>query len=215
MNRTTIEKVIKLLEKNDVTTALEVLRYERQVSILNDSNRKPTLLRACRDYVKQCKKESPNERLHGVGHWGTRPYLCDGFTMIAWKHEQPELDALPQTNSNLNIESIIPPAYECDRLGITAAEQLILKNIDKYSKFFKTPIYLWGAYLNPQYLVRVLAVIGTDFKEVYLQRHGNVLFENDEVSAYICSLRPSGVNVSEVEENTEKFYKLLEQGVTE
>lgn len=186
MNTELIEKALSLLNGAKLEDLRNLLMYERQKSILESSGKKMKLALIVKRILK--KNETVRPVLSTVMYdKQNRPCICDGFLLVRWNEEQPELKAFPETRDErgLAADNIIPKKKECEARELTEADRLVIKNIDKYIKLYadekangQIPVELFGKTFDA-YLVRdFVGVIGTDFDEIYTQPNRWGKFEN-------------------------------------
>lgn len=203
MNSTTIEKCLKLLEQQDYIAARELLEVERVKAIFAEKGTNTTFTKAVKNYITATRTD-----LAGVGIENGKPFLCDGYSLIAWKQEQPQLAGLPQPEKKLNPNALLPNQKGLHRVGVTDDERKIAINLDKYIKLYPTkkhdycPVYLFGAFWDAKYLLPLIKITGFDFmtadiKSNELGRVYSAVLENDELKLLILPLRVDDEKVRE------------------
>lgn len=203
MNSTTIEKCLKLLEQKDFVSARELLEAERVKAIFAEKGTNTTFTKSVKNYITATRTD-----LAGVGIENGKPFLCDGYNLIIWKHEQPQLAGLPQPQKKLNPNTLLPDPRSLRSIKVTDDEKIIAMNLDKYIKLYPTkkydycPVYLFGAFWDAKYLLPLIKITGFDFmtadiKSNELGRVYSAVLENDDLKLLILPLR---VDVEKVRE---------------
>lgn len=203
MNSTTIEKCLKLLEQQDYIAARELLETERVKAIFAEKGTNTTFTKAVKNYITATRTD-----LAGVGIDNEKPFLCDGYSLIAWKREQPQLAGLPQPEKKLNPDALLANQKGVRRVGVTDDERKIASNLDKYIKLYPTkkhdycPVYLFGAFWDAKYLLPLFNITGFDFteaciKETEVGRVYSAVLENDDLKLLILPLRVDDEKVRE------------------
>lgn len=200
MTTATIEKCIELLNANSLDDLRNLLNYERQASILKGNGQKTTLLTA----VKKALGKRPDRPvLETIQHTADgKPFICDGYFLVKWNTDKPELDGLPQTpaDKSVNGDGIIPQICNLTEYELTDDDKTILKNIDKYIKLYPAAkgdysvVKLFSGYFDAKLIKKVVSIIGTDFDSIWLKEsydrllYSGTIFEGD-YTAVIMSMR--------------------------
>lgn len=203
MNSTTIEKCLKLLEQKDYIAVRELLEAERVKAIFAEKGTNTTFTKAVKNYITATRTD-----LSGVGIENGKPFLCDGYSLIAWKQEQPKLSGLPQPEKKLNPNTLLPDPRSLRSIKVTDDEKIIAMNLDKYIKLYPTkkydycPVYLFGAFWDAKYLLPLIKITGFDFmtadiKSNELGRVYSAVLENDDLKLLILPLRVDDEKVRE------------------
>lgn len=157
MNTTTIEKCLDLLNTGKIDDLRDLLNYERETNILASKGIKTSLLNAvkkivCDNGLKEWRKE-----LAGIQHTPDgKQFICNGYLLVKWNEEQPELNALPQTpaNESINANNILCTTASMLKYELTDSDKIIAEEFSKlwateyrrlfsgvYSTFAMTPEY--------------------------------------------------------------------------
>ncbi len=182
MNTAVIEKALNLLNGAKLEDLRNLLMYEREKSILEASGKKMKLAPIVKRFL--AKNTGFRPLLATVMYDSqNRPIICDGYMLVRWEKEQPELKAFPETRGAdvLNADAIIPPINQSEEWTLTESDKIVLENIDKYIKLYDKekdrdkhlPVNLFGKFFDA-YLVRdFVGVIGTDFEKTYVKYDRN------------------------------------------
>ena len=222
MNTATIEKAIALLNSGKWNELNDLLVYEREKSILESNGKKMKLAPAVKKILEKNKENRPILATVMYDEQN-RPIICDGFLLVRWNAEQPELKAFPETHgeSVLKADNIIPKMHDCEERILTENDRLIIENIDKYIKIYnkekkqgQLPIELFGKVVNAYLLRDLIAVIGTDFDRTYTRVYGNREYCPDTIyhedfTAVILPMRL--LNDNDKESCTARTARFLEQ----
>lgn len=176
MNTTTIEKAIALFDSAKLEELRNLLIYEREKSIFEQSGKKMNLAPTVRKILKRSEKDRPVLATVMYDEQN-RPCICDGFMLVRWNEEQPELKAFPETRGEnvLKADNVIPKQSECVERDLTETDRLIIANIDKYIKLYASekeahgvlPVCLFGKIFNAYLVKDFIGVIGTGFEKTY------------------------------------------------
>lgn len=202
MNTATIEKALALLNSGkaeNLSVLNDLLLYERERSILEAAGKKMKLAPIIKKVLDKSKGNRP---VLATVMYDTlnRPIVCDGYILVRWNKEQPELKAFPETRgeSVLKADNIIPEQYRCTERELTENDRIILLNIDKYIKLYEKakddfkniPVCLFGKIFNARLVKDFIGIIGTDFDKTYTEAEysPNAIFHED-YSAVILPMR--------------------------
>lgn len=211
-----IDEAIKFLEKGDIAELLKLLTYERQKSILEESGKKIKLAPA----VKKIISNNPERPvLETVQYNDERPFICDGYILIRWNKEQPELKCFTETHGEkaLKCDNLLPNINDCTEYKLTEDDKAIINNLDKYIKLYKTKGILSINVFNKTYdakqLKMLFDVIGTDFNIIYTLKSRNPktslnMFMNDNLTAIIL---PLNIENEETKNRTKNFLEVIKQ----
>lgn len=221
MNTAKIEKCIELLNKEKITELKDFLQYERQASILNENSKKTTLLTAVKKIIDDKDLKEYRPTLATIQHtMNGKPFICDGYILIRWKDERPELDAFNQleASKSINADNILD-RFEGNYYPLSADDETIINNLDKFIKLYgkkdkkRNPFcsvvvckITFDAYL----LKRLIDVIGANkITEVKTQKTGSgIKIETDEATALIMALH-APQHITESEQNTKNFLEQI------
>lgn len=227
MNIITIEKAIALLNGAQLEELRDLLVYEREKAIFASEGRKMKIAPAVKNVLGKTLKNRPI--LSTVMHdKKERPFICNGFLLVRWFEEQPELKGFPQTPSDspdsINADNIMLKKCECEARPVDENDRLIVENIDKYIKLYNKekkdrvlPVEVFGKSFDAYLLRDFINIIGKDFEEVYTALYGYGTFSykpscvyKDDLEAMILPLRVTNEDTKEAScERTRSFLEQL------
>lgn len=223
MNTATIEKCIELLNTGKIDDLRDLLNYERETNILASKGVKMSLLNAVKKIVCDNGLKEWRKNLYGIQHTPDgKQFICDGYLLVKWNEEQPELNALPQTpvNESINANNILRTTASMSKYELTESDKIIAENIDKYIKLYnekkakKFPVKYCNKFFDATYLKRAFSVIGTDFEHILTGKDGNSPLQIYETN-YSAVLLPININTIKdedktiIEQNTQKFVEQI------
>ena len=131
MTTTQIEKILELINKNDIINAKQLL----QIELLKNSNNKNVKLI---DVIKKYFNKMDNSRpvLKTIMIKNNKQFICNGYSMYIFESYIDELDILPQSTDNvLDYTQIIIKGANYQ--NIDNYDLKILKNINKIVNYYK------------------------------------------------------------------------------
>lgn len=131
MTTTQIEKILELINKNDIINAKQLL----QIELLKNSNNKNVKLI---DVIKKYFNKMDNSRpvLKTIMIKNNKQFICNGYSMYIFESYIDELDILPQSTDNvLDYTQII--IKRANYQNIDNYDLKILKNINKIVNYYK------------------------------------------------------------------------------
>ena len=180
MTNTQIKKMLELLNTNK----LEELKNELTHELLAGTDKtKANLFMAVKNYLKQMDNSRPV--LKTINHKNGKQFICNGTTAFIFDEYKTELDELPNTTNEddcLNIFIIIATNLTYETLSDD--DKLILKNIKKYTSYYKTKngtddnmisIYWNNHYFDVKVLTSVANIIGNKIDELQVAEFENKL----------------------------------------
>lgn len=216
MNTTTIEKCLQLLDRLDIEALRELLNVERVKAIFAEKGTSPTLAKAVTNYIKAAQPSCA-----GIGDNNGNPFLCDGYSLIAWKKSQPTLSALPKMEKELNAEALFNQRMRnLRRVEVTDEERETVFELEKYVKLYSQrnchcAVYLFGAFWDAKYLLPIVKITGFDFTEIILKYAENgmvisAIAENDDVKILLLPLRLTQADEqAKIQKRTQDFCRDL------
>jgi hypothetical protein len=222
MNTATIEKCIELLNTGKIDDLRDLLNYERETNILASKGVKMSLLNAVKKIVCDNGLKEWRKNLYIQHTPDGKQFICDGYLLVKWNEEQPELNALPQTpvNESINANNILRTTASMSKYELTESDKIIAENIDKYIKLYnekkarKFPVKYCNKFFDATYLKRAFSVIGTDFEHILTGKDGNSPLQIYETN-YSAVLLPININTIKdedktiIEQNTQKFVEQI------
>lgn len=223
MNTAKIEKCIELLNAGKIAELKDFLQYERQASILNENGKKTTLLTAVKKIVddKYLKEARPN--LASIQHTADgKPFICDGYLLIRWKDERPELNAFNQLEASKSINTdYILDRFEGNYYPLSPDDNTVINNLDKFIKLYGKkdknrnpfcPVVFCEITIDAYLLKKAIDVIGTDkITEIRTHNRGaSAIIETDEATALVMALH-SPQHLTEAEQNTKNFLEQMKK----
>lgn len=222
MNTATIEKCIDLLNTGKIDDLRDLLNYERETNILASKGVKMSLLNAVKKIVCDNGLKEWRKNLYGIQHTPDgKQFICDGYLLVKWNEEQPELNALPQTPANESIDAnSILRSTSMSKYELTDSDKIIAENIDKYIKLYnekkakKFPVKYCNKFFDAHYLKKAFSVIGTDFEHILTGKNENSPLQINEKD-YSAVLLPININSitdeskTTIEQNTQKFVEQI------
>lgn len=142
-----------------------------------------------------------------------KPFICDGYILIRWKDERPELKAFNQLEAinSLDADGLIN-CFEGNYYSLSDADKTIINNLDKFIKLYKKksnpfcPVMLCGIAFDACLLKKLIDVIGASkITQVKTQKRGTgIKIETDETTSLIMALSNTQI-LTEAEQNTKNF----------
>lgn len=221
MNTAKIEKYIELLNAGKITELKDFLQYERQASILNENGKKPTLLTAVKKIIDDKDLKEYRPTLATIQHtMDGKPFICDGYILIRWKDERPELNAFNQleASKSINADNILD-LFEGNYYPLSPDDETIINNLDKFIKLYGKkdkiknpfcPVVVCEITFDAYLLKRLIDVIGAGkITEVKTQKTGaGIKVETDETTSLIMAVH-NPQRITEAEQNTKKFLEQI------
>ena len=150
-----------------------------------------------------------------------KPFICDGYFLVKWNADKPELDGLPQTpaDKSINGDGVILQRCNLTEYKLTDDDKTILKNIDKYIKLYPASkgdysvVKLFNGYFDAKLIKKVISIIGTDFDSIWLNERydrltSGTIFEGD-YTAVIMALRCD--KTEQADANTAAFLEAIKE----
>lgn len=214
MNATTIKKCLDLLNNLNIDELRTTLKTEYIKATSAEPNKKLTLLTAVKKAItnKYEKRETLTTIMHDKNG---KQFICNGYIAVIFNEYIAELEALPQTDSekSIDIYRIAEFYKQGEECTATEKEKVIIQNIAKYKKIFgkEQSVKIFNHFYSADLLTKFIDIIGSDFGN-YKNTVGGIYTECNGKTALICALNPYSIteeNQKRIEEQTEKFYKIL------
>lgn len=225
-----IEKALNMLKEQK----LEDLRlYLQGLYFKSEDNNKVKLFETVKKYLKNTDNTRPILKTIQNSKVLNCQFICDGYTAYIFRNHIKELDELPNsTDGCIAIEQIIRQNQLYSTLK--KDEEILLKNISKYIKWFKTldiynkdtkvVIYFRDRVFNANYFNELVKITG--LKSLTIQdldnplRHNALQFDNDEIYGLILPLRfhdkkdkTADMQYEEIKNITQQFIENMKNGV--
>lgn len=165
-----INKYIELANSN-ITELLRVLEFDRQQAILEEKGKTYKLATAVKKIIDTKELKTTRPALATIMHDNDgKQFICDGYVLIKWNDFQEELNVFPQTDSakSIQVDIILPNEVYTTKHELTEDDSLLINNIDKYIKLYKSeknnngilPIRLFGKYYSASLIKKAFDIIG-------------------------------------------------------
>ena len=208
MNKTQIEKSIKLLNESKLDELKQLLMFEL---LKEDKNKNVKIVDIVKKYLKEAKNFGNRPMLETVMQKDGKQFICNGFNLIVFEEYLNELDILPQTTEDaINYKQILCSGL--DYKTLTANEIDKINDIDNYLKFLKLqhkeqenrPIMLFNYVYDANYIKLFKSVFSDLSKVKYgIGRIGTLQATDGKVTFLQLPLR---IFEDEAKQNIETIY---------
>lgn len=196
MNNTQIEKLLNLINNNELGEAKQILKIEL---LKNSNNKNIKLLDVVKKYLKNADKSRPV--LQTIMIKDNKQFICNGYSMYIFENYIEDFDILP--NSTENILDYKQIYKNRNYQSINDYDMSILKNIKKIIAYYKQIdgidkkngfiIPFANKYYNANMILELCNMYQNNFDNLKIYTSENELelvqFTNDNITSIILPVR--------------------------
>ncbi len=219
MTKTQIEKILNLINNNNISDAKQLLKIEL-LKLGGSKNIK--LLDTIKKYFKSMDDSRPI--LKTIMAKNGKQFICNGFSMYIFENYNADLDILPQTTENvLDYTQIIlkNPDYK----DIDNHDLKVLKNIQKIIDYYKqidevdkkSPFIIPFAnkYYDAKIILELCNMYQHNFDDLKIHKTNNPLqltqFTNNNITSVILPVRANDDDAKLYNDRINSCFNLLDE----